>query len=539
MAEKNECHGTPPLLRIDGLCAGYGDSAILHDITLQVAPGEVLGIVGASGSGKSTLLKATMGIRETGLIRRAGTIRFDGRELAACTAEDYRRLRGAELGIVFQHAGASLNPTRRIRTQFAEAMRAHGTFTDTEITERAAELLRRMGFTDADHILDAYPFTLSGGMAQRAAIALALALRPRLLLADEPTSALDAALQRQMLQILRTLRDEDGTAMLLVTHNIGVLRHIADRAAVMKHGRIIEQGTAAELLTHPQCADTQNLLSSIPRIGDPSPSSSHTEVSPPKDMLCAKPPLLRFDNVSMHFDGEAARTQAVDAMTFSLYECERLGIVGASGSGKSTAAKLLTGLLTPTEGRILLAGKNIVGASGRARRELCRHVQMVFQDAHGSFNPRRSIGAAIGEIICNLCPPDEQPTDHRVAALLEEVELPASYATRYPHEISGGECQRAAIARAMAVSPDILICDEATSALDTCVQEKIITLLRRLQKEHGMSLLFISHDLPLVSSITDRMLILRQGHIIEQGRTADILRAPHERDTKELLHAVL
>ena len=539
MAEKNECHGTPSLLRIDGLCAGYGDSAILHDITLQVAPGEVLGIVGASGSGKSTLLKAIMGIREMGLIRRAGTIQFDGRDLAACTAEDYRRLRGAEMGIVFQHAGASLNPTRRIRTQFAEAMRAHGTFTDAEITERAAELLRRMGFTDADHILDAYPFTLSGGMAQRAAIALALALRPRLLLADEPTSALDAALQRQMLQILRTLRDEDGTAMLLVTHNIGVLRHIADRAAVMKHGRIIEQGIAAELLAHPQCADTQNLLSSIPRIGDPSPSSSHTQVSPQKGTPCAKPPLLRFDNVSMHFDGDAARTQAVDAMTFSLYERERLGLVGASGSGKSTAAKLLTGLLTPTEGRILLAGKNIVGASGRARKELCRHVQMVFQDAHGSFNPRRSIGAAISETIRNLCPPDEQPTDHRVAALLDEVELPISYVTRYPHEISGGECQRAAIARAMAASPDILICDEATSALDTCVQEKIITLLLHLQKEHGMSLLFISHDLPLVSSITDRILILRQGHIIEQGRTADILRAPHERDTKELLHAVL
>ena len=539
MAEKNECHGTPSLLQIDGLCAGYGDSAILHDITLQVAPGEVLGIVGASGSGKSTLLKAIMGIRETGLIRRAGTIRFDGRDLAACTAEDYRRLRGAELGIVFQHAGASLNPTRRIRTQFSEAMRAHGTFTDAEITERATELLRRMGFTDADHILDAYPFTLSGGMAQRAAIALALALRPRLLLADEPTSALDAALQRQVLQILRTLRDEDGTGMLLVTHNIGVLRHIADRAAVMKYGRIIEQGAAAELLAHPQCADTQNLLSSIPRIGDPSPSSSHTEVPPQKGTPCAESPLLRFDNVSMQFDGDAARTQAVDAMTFSLYERERLGLVGASGSGKSTAAKLLTGLLTPTEGRILLAGKNIVGASGRARKELCRHVQMVFQDAHGSFNPRRRIGAAIGETIRNLCSPDEETNDHRVAALLEEVELPASYAARYPHEISGGECQRAAIARAMAVSPDILICDEATSALDTCVQEKIITLLLHLQKEHGMSLLFISHDLPLVSSITDRILILRHGRIIEQGRTADILRAPHERDTKELLHAVL
>ena len=539
MTEKNECHGTPLLLQIDGLCAGYGDSAILHDITLQVAPGEVLGIVGASGSGKSTLLKAIMGIRETGLVRRAGTIRFDGRKLSACTAEEYRRMRGAEMGIVFQHAGASLNPTRRIGTQFAEAMRAHGTFTDAEITERAAELLCRMGFSDPDRILNAYPFTLSGGMAQRAAIALALALRPRLLLADEPTSALDAALQRQVLQILRTLRDEDGTALLLVTHNIGVLRHIADRAAVMKHGRIIEQGAAAELLAHPQCTDTQNLLSSIPRIGDPSPSSSHTQVNPPKGTPCAKPPLLRFDNVSMHFDGDAAQTQAVDAMTFSLYECERLGIVGASGSGKSTAAKLLTGLLTPTEGRILLAGKNIVGASGRARKELCRHVQMVFQDAHGSFNPRRSIGAAIGETIRNLCSPDEETNDHRVAALLEEVELPASYAARYPHEISGGECQRAAIARAMAVSPDILICDEATSALDTCVQEKIITLLLHLQKEHGMSLLFISHDLPLVSSITDRILILRHGRIIEQGRTADILRAPHERDTKELLHAVL
>lgn len=539
MAEKLECHETPALLQIDGLCAGYGDSAILHDLTLQVAPGEVLGIVGASGSGKSTLLKAIMGIRETGLIRRAGTIRFDGHDLYACTAEEYRRLRGTEMGIVFQHAGASLNPTRRIRTQFAEAMRAHGTYADAEITERAAELLHRMGFTDADHILDAYPFALSGGMAQRAAIALALALRPRLLLADEPTSALDAALQRQMLQILRTLRDEDDTGMLLVTHNIGVLRHVADRAAVMKDGRIIEQGVTDDLLAHPQCADTQHLLAAVPRIGDPSPSSSRTQISSPKSTSCTKPPLLRFENVSMHFDGDTARTQAVDAMTFSLYERERLGLVGASGSGKTTAAKLLTGLLTPTGGRILLAGKNVVGASGRVRKELCRRIQMVFQDAHGSFNPRRSIGAAIRETICNLCPSDTHSVDRRVAALLDEVELPASYAARYPHEVSGGECQRAAIARAMAVSPDILICDEATSALDTCVQEKIITLLRRLQKEHGMSLLFISHDLPLVSSITDRILILRQGRIIEQGKTADILRAPHESDTKELLHAVL
>ena len=539
MAEKLECHETPALLQIDGLCAGYGDSAILHDLTLQVAPGEVLGIVGASGSGKSTLLKAIMGIRETGLIRRAGTIRFDGRDLSACTAEEYRRLRGTEMGIVFQHANTSLNPARRIGTQFAEAMRAHGTCSDAEITERAAGLLHRMGFTDADHILDAYPFALSGGMAQRAAIALALALRPRLLLADEPTSALDAALQRQVLQILRTLRDEDDTAMLLVTHNIGVLRHIADRAAVIKDGRIIEQGAAAELLIHPQCADTKNLLASVPRISVLPQNPSRTQISSPKSTSCMKPPLLRFENVSMHFDGDTARTQAVDAMTFSLYERERLGIVGASGSGKSTAAKLLTGLLTPTEGRILLAGKNVVGASGRVRKELCRHVQMVFQDAHGSFNPRRSIGAAIGETICNLCPSDTKSVDRRVAALLKEVELPLSYAARYPHEISGGECQRAAIARAMAVSPNILICDEATSALDTCVQEKIITLLRRLQKEHGMSLLFISHDLPLVSSITDRILILRHGHIIEQGRTADILREPHERDTKELLHAVL
>ena len=241
----------------------------------------------------------------------------------------------------------------------------------------------------------------------------------------------------------------------------------------------------------------------------------------------------------MHFKDGAEHIQAVDNISFSLRQKELLGIVGESGSGKSTVAKLLTGLHTATDGRILLGGTDITRASGKEQRALYTRMQMVFQDAPGSFNPRRSIGAAIGETIRNLCPPDEETTDHRVAALLDEVELPTSYAARYPHEISGGECQRAAIARAMAVSPDILICDEATSALDTCVQEKIIALLRRLQKEHGMSLLFISHDLPLVSSITDRILILRQGHIIEQGRTADILREPHERDTKELLHAVL
>ena len=538
------------LLRIEHLTAGYGGDAVIEDISLSLGRGEVLGIVGESGSGKSTLLKAIAQIRGLSTEVLAGTISFDGRDIAALSAEARRRMRGTEIAMVFQYAGASLNPARKIGTQLREAMRAHTNLSDAEIQARAAEVFGSMGFTDARRILDAYPFELSGGMAQRAAIALAVILRPQLLLADEPTSALDATIQLQVLDALRTLKERTGAALLLITHNIGVVRHIADRVAVMCRGRIVEQGTISEVLEHPQHPYTRALLAAVPKmyttshdrcdrrdhaekntapIDTPAPAGSESDARS----------LLRYENVSMHFHEGNTRVQAVNDVSFALGRRELLGIVGESGSGKSTVAKLLAGLHRPTGGRILLDGEVITHASGRARRELYKRIQMVFQDAPGSFNPRRTIGAMIGETICRLCSPDERQTAQRVAALLDEVGLPASYAERYPHEMSGGECQRAAIARAMAVHPEILICDEATSALDVSVQAKIVSLLLHLQREHGMSLLFISHDLPLVSSIAERVLIMRDGRIVEQGSTAAVLHAPADTYTKNLLRAAL
>ncbi|ERJ95361.1 putative phosphonate C-P lyase system protein PhnK [Selenomonas sp. oral taxon 892 str. F0426] len=537
------------LLRIDHLTAGYGANAVIEDISISLHAGEVLGIVGESGSGKSTLLKAIAQIRGLSTEIHTGTVSFETKNLAVLSEGERRRLRGEEIAMVFQYAGASLNPTRRIGTQLAETMRAHTDLSREEIDARAAEVFGGMGFADAHRILSAYPFELSGGMAQRAAIALAVILRPQLLLADEPTSALDATIQLQVLDELRALKERTGTAILLITHNIGVVRHIADRVAVMCKGKIVEQGSVDEVLGNPQHPYTQELLAAVPKM-----SATHTDcdrmehmhvtqdfsaITKEKKISDDEDTLLRFDNVSMHFDDAAGRVQAIDGISFSLGRRELLGIVGESGSGKSTVAKLLTGLHTATGGSILLNGRDITHTSGKERRALYTRMQMVFQDAPGSFNPRRSIGAMIGETICRLCTPDARTTAQRVGELLTEVGLPSSYANRYPHEMSGGECQRAAIARAMAVHPEILVCDEATSALDVSVQAKIIALLLHLQREHGMSLLFISHDLPLVSSIADRVLIMQNGRIVEQGETNRVLREPGEDYTRNLLQAAL
>ena len=546
------------LLRIDHLTAGYGGDAVIEDISIRLHTGEVLGIVGESGSGKSTLLKAIAQIRGLSTEIHAGTVSFDTKNLAVLSEGERRRLRGEEIAMVFQYAGASLNPTRQIGTQLVETMHAHTDLSREEIYARAAEVFGGMGFPDVRRILATYPFELSGGMAQRAAIALAVILRPQLLLADEPTSALDATIQLQVLDELRALKERTGTAILLITHNIGVVRHIADRVAVMCKGKIVEQGSVDEVLGTPQHPYTRELLAAVPKMS----AATHTDCDrrdhAEKNTAPIASPvttgegdrisggrgahfqdLLRFDNVSMHFDDAAGRVQAIDGISFSLAQRELLGIVGESGSGKSTVAKLLTGLHLPTNGSILLDGKDITHTRGKERRALYTRIQMVFQDASGSFNPRRTIGAMIGETICRLCTPDERDTKRRVAELLAEVGLPAAYADRYPHEMSGGECQRAAIARAMAVHPEILICDEATSALDVSVQAKIIALLLHLQREHGMSLLFISHDLPLVSSIADRVLIMQNGRIIEQGETSHVLREPSEDYTRNLLRAAL
>ena len=539
------------LLRIEGLTAGYGGVPVIRDVRLTLRPGEVLSIVGESGSGKSTLLKSVAQVRGLAAEIIAGSVHFAEHDMAMVSAADKRRLHGEELAMVFQYAGASLSPARTIGAQLVEAVRAHEKRSAAEIRARAEEVFGGMGFTDVGRILASYPFELSGGMAQRAAIALAVILRPQLLLADEPTSALDATIQLQVLDELRALKDRTGTAILLITHNIGVVRHIADRVAVMSKGRIVEQGSVREVLEHPQHDYTKSLLAAVPKMYvrdasetdcDPChmhaahPSAVHTRAH---DTAHAASDLLRFENVSMHFKDGAEHIQAVDNISFSLRQKELLGIVGESGSGKSTVAKLLTGLHTATGGRILLGGTDITRASGKERRALYTRMQMVFQDAPGSFNPRRTIGAMIGETICRLCSPDGRRTEERVAALLSEVGLPASYAHRYPHEMSGGECQRAAIARAMAVHPDILLCDEATSALDVSVQAKIVSLLLHLQKEHGMSLIFISHDLPLVSSIASRVLIMRAGRIVEEGSASDVLVNPTDDYTKNLLRAAL
>lgn len=426
---------------------------------------------------------------------------------------------------MFQHPGDSLNPTRKVRVQFYETILAHRRMEKKEMDELIASVFKRIGLTDVERILNAYPFELSGGMAQRVVIALAVLLHPKLILADEPTSALDTTVQKQVLEELLMLRNTLHTAMIIITHNIGVARHLADRVAVLYKGEIVEMGKTKEVLENPQHPYTKSLMAAVPKLAYAMKGGMMEEI-----LVC--------ENLTMTFDDGEYIVHALKNVSFSLRKNEVLGIIGESGSGKSTIAKLITGLYQPTGGNIFLGGRSIVRLKRQAQKEVYTKVQMVFQDAVGSFNPRRKIGESISDTLCRLCGEKKHTAGKEAARLLEDVGLPGDYAEKYPHELSGGECQRAAIARAMSVHPEILICDEATSALDVSAQAKIVELLMHLRRIHNVSILFITHDLPLVSNISDRILIMNEGELVEEGSTEEVITRPKTVYTRRLLDAV-
>lgn len=426
---------------------------------------------------------------------------------------------------MFQHPGDSLNPTRKVRVQFYETILAHRRMEKKEMDELIASVFKRIGLTDVERILNAYPFELSGGMAQRVVIALAVLLHPKLILADEPTSALDTTVQKQVLEELLMLRNTLHTAMIIITHNIGVARHLADRVAVLYKGEIVEMGKTKEVLENPQHPYTKSLMAAVPKLAYAWKGGMMEEI-----LVC--------ENLTMTFDDGEYIVHALKNVSFSLRKNEVLGIIGESGSGKSTIAKLITGLYQPTGGNIFLGGRSIVRLKRQAQKEVYTKVQMVFQDAVGSFNPRRKIGESISDTLCRLCGEKKHTAGKEAARLLEDVGLPGDYAEKYPHELSGGECQRAAIARAMSVHPEILICDEATSALDVSAQAKIVELLMHLRRIHNVSILFITHDLPLVSNISDRILIMNEGELVEEGSTEEVITRPKTVYTRRLLDAV-
>lgn len=478
------------LLRVSSLAVSYNGKRVLSDLAFSLAPGEVLGIVGESGSGKSTILRAILGILGSGGAVTGGEILFSGSNLLGLDEKRMREIRGAQIGMIFQDAGASLCPVRRVGSQMWESMAAHEKISKAQAKERALELLENLGLSEAERIWDSYPFELSGGMSQRVGAAMAMLLRPPLLLADEPTSALDADARDQVLEELRRMRERYHTAMLLVSHDFSVVSALADRVLVLREGRMVECGSRQQVLF--------------------SPAETYT-----KQMLAAVPPVLETRGLKKGYRRRQRKITAVEQVSFCLYPGEILGLMGPSGSGKSTVAKLLAGLAEADEGEIFLDGKKISCRKREQRKEIYRKMQMVFQSPAASFDPRRTLGDGIGESLRNAGI-SGKTLDERVKELLRSCGLSEEFVRRYPHEVSGGQCQRAAIARALAVNPKILICDEATSALDVMAQRQILELLASLRETRGISILFICHNPAVVEAFCDRFLVMEQGRVIRE-----------------------
>mgnify|MGYP002737202210 CR=1 FL=1 len=513
------------LLSLKDVRAGYGTAEILHGISLEVEEAEIVAIVGESGSGKSTVLKAVTALPSFG-VRAAGGIIFNGRDMSSTPPEERRLILGEELCMIFQDPALSMNPIRKIRKQFLEAIRSHREVSDDQALDMIRSCFRRLGLSDVDRILESCPFELSGGMCQRAALALSMVMEPKLILADEPTSALDVVSQLQVIDELSLLRKNFGTSVVLVTHNIAAAAKAADRLVIMHDGRIVESGETVQVLTKPENEYTRRLLADVPQLG-----------SGPAEAGCARIQ-LSVQNVSKSYTVGETTVEALRNVSFSMTQGEILGIVGESGSGKSTLARQILRLEEPDSGIITLNDENISSCKGRTLRSLYRKEQMVFQSPAASFNPRRTIRSTLRDTLKNLGGVSSTAeADTKIDSLMARVGLSANLADRYPFQLSGGQCQRAAIARAVAPKPELLICDEATSALDVTVQAGIVSLLRSLVAEENMSLLFISHDIALVSELCDRILVMKNGVCVESGKTCEVINRPQNKYTKILLKA--
>ncbi|QOT81027.1 ABC transporter ATP-binding protein [Cupriavidus basilensis] len=525
----------PFLLSIDALSvalpAGADRPLALDGVSLALAPGEILCVVGESGSGKSMTAGAVLGLLPDGVRRSAGRILFEGRELTALSEADLRRIRGARIGMIFQEPMTALNPLRTIGDQIGEVFRTHTRLPKAEIARKVRSLLEDVQIPQPHAAAGAYPHELSGGQRQRAMIAMALALEPSLLIADEPTTALDVTTQAQILRLIRELQQRKGTAVLFITHDFGVVAEIADRIAVMRQGEVVETGPAAEILARPQHPYTQALLAAVPTL------------EPPTPRVQTRDTLLAIDGIGKTYRGGGwlgrgrRQVQALDQVSLALPRGGALGIVGESGCGKSTLARCLVGLLDPDRGSLRLDGADLLASGSGQRRQRARRIQMVFQDPFGSLNPRRRVGELVaqGPLIHG-----EHPLRARLRAaeLFELVGLDPSALDRYPHEFSGGQRQRIGLARALALSPDVLVADEPVSALDVSVQAQVLALLDDLRARTGLSLILITHDLRVAAQVCDRVAVMKDGRVVEEADTATLFGAPRHPCTQALLAAV-
>ncbi len=519
------------LVEVTNLSVAFGDKRVVEKASFTLDRGETLALVGESGSGKSLTALSLLQLLPPGGTNPTGRVVLNGHDMIGADPATLHRARGGLAGIVFQEPMTSLNPLHRIGRQVAEAITLHRRPSRSALRDRVIELLTQAGFPDAEHRLDAFPHQLSGGQRQRVMIATALANDPALLIADEPTTALDVTIQAQILELLARLKAERSLALLLITHDLQIVRRYADRVCVMQSGQIVEAGRVADIFAAPAHPYTRMLLAAVPK-GAPTPCASES------------PNVLEADAVRVHFPirrGVLRRVvgavRACDGVSIEVRAGETLGLVGESGSGKTTMGLAALRLET-SKGCVRFDGVDIATLDKRALRKLRAKVQIVFQDPFGSLSPRLSVGEIVAEGL-RVHEPSLSGAERasRVAAALEEVGLPAEFAERYPHEFSGGQRQRIAIARAMVLKPRFVVLDEPTSALDMSVQAQIVDLLRRLQRVHGLAYLFISHDLKVVRALAHRIVVLRAGRIVEQGEAAAIFARPREDYTKALMAA--
>ncbi len=544
-----------PVLAVENLTTSFktqeGWKAVIRNISLHVDAGETVAIVGESGSGKSVTALSTMRLLPAGRSRTEGRILLDGTDLLKASEAEMRKVRGGSIGMIFQEPMTSLNPVFTIGNQIAEALVLHRGLSWSEAETETVRLMERVRIPAAKTRLHEYPHKFSGGMRQRVMIAMALACRPKLLIADEPTTALDVTIQAEILHLLRELQREENMGVLFITHDMGVVAEIADRTVVMFRGDMVETGKTAEIFAAPTATYTKSLLASIPRLGTmgaalapkrfPEVDASTGEAVDGREMnpvALSVEPILKVDNLAVRFDLPNGRVHAVEDVSFDLRPGETLSLVGESGCGKSTTGRAIIRLLNPSAGSIVIGGQDVTKAGTRELRTMRRTSQMIFQDPFASLNPRITVGSAIAEPMLAHGLMGRKDAKARVAELLEQVGLSAAMADRHPHEFSGGQRQRISIARALALDPKFIVADEAVSALDVSVKAQVSNLLLDLQEKRGLAYLFISHDMAVVERMSHRVAVMFLGEIVEIGPRAAIFDNPQHAYTQRLISAV-
>ncbi|MGN8152938.1 ABC transporter ATP-binding protein [Agrobacterium sp. 22094] len=536
MSPTNAGTMTAPLLSVRDLSVAFHqggkESLAVDRVSFEIMPGEVLALVGESGSGKSVTANSILKLLPyPAASHPSGQILFEGKDLLTLPMRDLRSVRGNDITMIFQEPMTSLNPLHSIERQIGEILELHQAVTGAPARARILELLNQVGIRDPEKRLKAFPHELSGGQRQRVMIAMALANRPKLLIADEPTTALDVTVQAQILELLAGLKNQHHMSMLFITHDLGIVRKFADRVCVMTKGKIVETGTVEQVFTNPQHAYTRHLLAAEPK-GEPPPADDK------------KPVVMQGADIKVWFPIKAGlmrkvvdHVKAVDGIDITLREGQTVGVVGESGSGKTTLGLALSRLIS-SKGRISFIGQSIDAYSYAMMKPLRNRLQVVFQDPYGSLSPRMSVGDIIAEgLKVHETSLSYEDRDRRVATALEEVGLDPATRWRYPHEFSGGQRQRIAIARAMVLKPRFVMLDEPTSALDMSVQAQVVDLLRDLQSKHDLAYLFISHDLKVVKALANEVIVMRHGKIVESGLAKSIFEAPKEEYTRALMAA--